>query len=51
MAYGTFEDVTAELPHFIDQVYNTSRLHSALCCLSPQQSTQQILQIELGLTL
>ena len=37
MAFESFAAVAAELPRFIEDIYNTFRLHSTLGHLSPAQ--------------
>ena len=39
--YETLNDIQYRLPRFIDEMYNRSRIHSALDYLTPEEFEQQ----------
>ena len=41
--YETFENVLERLPHFMEEVYNRQRLHSALGYRSPNEFEESLL--------
>jgi putative transposase len=43
-SYKTYKDVVERLPRFIEDVYNTKRLHSALGYVPPQEFEDQLAQ-------
>lgn len=46
--YKTMNDVIKHLPKFIDEVYNTKRLHSSLGYKTPEEFEQEVLKLKLA---
>jgi putative transposase len=44
--YKTMNDVIKNLPKFIDEVYNTKRLHSSLGYKTPAEFEQEVLKLK-----
>ena len=49
--YETYDDVIERFPHFIEQVYNKKRLHSALGYLPPEEYEMKIQKPKLPVAL
>lgn len=44
--YKTMNNVIKNLPKFIDEVYNTKRLHSSLGYKTPEEFEQEVLKLK-----
>lgn len=42
--YETYEDVIGRLPHFIEEIYNRKRIHSAIGYLTPEEFEWQVMK-------
>ena len=44
--YRTLDDVVARVPYFIQEVYNTKRLHSSIGYVSPEEFEASIASVK-----